>query len=161
MKRILPRRGRWPEGPEGVAIPEPAPFNPLSRCATAPPKGEHLALFAALALSLAACAPKAAAPAVVALDCGQSFDAMQAKITAQPGLVAAPEDAAEPYRAWSMADGKASYFITQPGAPAHPAILMQQAGEGGAMKNTGCAWGDKAAYGQLMAYLSGLKAGRK
>ena len=41
-------------------------------------------------------------------------------------------------------------------------ILMLGAGRmGGAMKNTGCAYGDKAAYDQLMAYLTGLKAGRK
>ena len=29
------------------------------------------------------------------------------------------------------------------------------------MKNAGCAYGDKAAYGELMGYLAGLKAGPK
>lgn len=111
-------------------------------------------------LGLGACAPKAKPPAAVVLDCSQPFEALTATITAQPGLKPAPEEAGEPYRVYSTADGRASYFITQPTAPAHPAILMQQA-EGGQMKNTGCAWGDKAAYQELMAYLTGLSAGRK
>ena len=113
-----------------------------------------------LLLALAACAPKAAPPAALALDCGQPFEALKAQVTGQPGLVAAPQEPSEPYRAYSTADGRASYFITEPGAPAHPAILMQQAA-GGEMANTGCAYGDKAAYGELTAYLAGLKAGRK
>ena len=118
------------------------------------------ALLPLISLSLAACAPKAKPPAVVTLDCSQPFEALKAKITAQPGLNPAPQEPTEPYRAYSTADGHASYFITEPGAPAHPAILMQQAAAG-AMTNTGCAYGDKAAYDQLMAYLTGLKAGRK
>lgn len=119
---------------------------------------------AALALSLltlAACSPKAAPPAAVQLDCARPFDQLKAAVVGQPGLSAAPPDAGEPYRTYSMADGSASYFVTEPGAPAHPAILMQQVGSGGAMKNTGCAYGDKAAYAQLMSYLTGLKAGHK
>jgi hypothetical protein len=111
-------------------------------------------------LSLAACAPKAKPPAAVALDCGQGFETLRAKIVAQPGLNPAPQEAAEPYRAYSTADGHASYFITEPGAPAHPAILMQLAADG-EMKTTGCGYGDKPAYDQLVAYLTGLKAGRK
>jgi hypothetical protein len=111
-------------------------------------------------LSLCACAPKAKPPAAVSLDCSQPFDALKAKIVAQPGLKPAPQEPTEPYRAYSTADGHASYFITEPGAPAHPAILMQQV-EAGAMKNTGCGYGDKPAYDQLVAYLTGLKAGRK
>ncbi|CAN7355122.1 hypothetical protein LJR225_002130 [Phenylobacterium sp. LjRoot225] len=111
-------------------------------------------------LSLGACAPKAKPAAAVALDCSQPFEALRSKITAQPGLVPAPQEPSEPYRAYSTADGHASYFITEPDAPAHPAILMQQAA-GGAMTNTGCAYGDRAAYDQLMAYLTGLKAGRR
>ena len=119
-----------------------------------------VALLLLPALSLCACAPKAKPAAAVTLDCSQPFAALQAKITAQPGLVPAPQEPTEPYRAYSTADGHASYFITEPGAPAHPAILMQQA-TGGAMTNTGCGWGDKAAYNQLVAYLTGLKAGRR
>ena len=110
--------------------------------------------------ALSACAPKARAPAAVALDCAQPFEAQVARITAQPGLKPAPEEAGEPYRAYSTADGHASYFITRPGAPAHPAILMQEAAAG-QMRNTGCAYGDKAAYQELMAYLTGLSAGRR
>ena len=108
--------------------------------------------------ALAACSPKPQPPAAVTLDCRLSFEALRAKIIAQPNLNPAPAEAGEPYRAYSLADGSASWFITEPGAPAHPAILMQQAA-GAAIKNTGCAYGDKAAYGQLMAYLAGLKAG--
>jgi hypothetical protein len=118
------------------------------------------ALLLLTSLSLCACAPKAKPVATVVLDCSQPFETLKAKITAQPGLNPAPQEPTEPYRAYSTADGHASYFITEPGAPAHPAILMQQAA-GGAMTNTGCAYGDKSAYDQLMAYLTGLKAGRK
>ena len=113
-----------------------------------------------LAATLTACAPKAKPAQAVALDCSQPFEALKAKIIAQPGLAPAPQEPSEPYRAYSTQDGHASYFITEPGAPAHPAILMQQTA-GGAMTNTGCPYGDKAAYDQLMAYLTGLKAGRK
>ena len=135
-------------------------LHPLTRFAGAPSRGAPLGLALFLALALTACAPKAKPPAAVALDCGQPFETLSAKITGQPGLKPAPEEAGEPYRVYSTADGHASYFITKPGAPAHPAILMQEAA-GGQMKNTGCAYGDKAAYQELMAYLTGLSAGRK
>jgi hypothetical protein len=118
-------------------------------------------MFAILLAALAACAPKAPPPSAIALDCSQSFEAQKAKITSQPNLNAAPAEPGEPYRAYSTADGKASYFITEPGAPAHPAILMQQVGEGGAMKNSGCAYGDKTAFDQLTTYLASLRAGHK
>jgi hypothetical protein len=85
---------------------------------------------------------------------------MKAKVVAQPGVVAAPKEPSEPYRAYSMPGRGASYFVTEPGAPAHPAILMQRA-SAGQMSNTGCAWGDKTAYAELMDYLTGLAAGRK
>ena len=113
-----------------------------------------------LALTLGACAPKTNVPAAVALDCAQGFAALKAKIVAQPGLKPAPQEPSEPYRAYTTEDGQASYFITEPGAPAHPAILMQQVAPTG-MKNAGCTYGDKAAYDQLMAYLASLKAGHK
>jgi hypothetical protein len=119
-----------------------------------------LALLLLPTLGLGSCAPKAPAVAAVTLDCSLGFDALKAKITAQPGLNPAPQEPTEPYRAYSTADGHASYFITAAGAPAHPAILMQQA-QGGEMKNSGCGYGDKPAYDQLVAYLTGLKAGRK
>jgi hypothetical protein len=145
--------------------PRSAAFDPLAAFGGAPPEGEHPGRLAALglfaALALAACAPKAQAPAAAALDCSQPFETLKARITAQPGLTPAPQEAGEPYRAYSTQDGQASYFVTEPGAPAHPAILMQQVVPGGAMKNTGCAYGDKAAFEQLTAYLASLKAGRK
>jgi hypothetical protein len=97
----------------------------------------------------------------VALDCGQPFEALKARVTGQPGLRAAPPEPGEPIRAYSREDGKASYLITEPGAPGHPAILMQQVGADGTLRNTGCPYGDQAGYDQLMTYLTGLKAGRK
>jgi hypothetical protein len=112
-------------------------------------------------LALAACAPKARAPAAAALDCGQGFAAQRTAILAQPGLKPAPQEPSEPYRVYSTADGRASYFVTEPGAPAHPAILMQAVAQGGGMTDTGCAWGDQAAYAQLAAYLKSLAAGRR
>jgi len=114
----------------------------------------------ALSAALAACAPKAAPPPVQ-LDCAQSFEALKAAITAQPGIDPKPIEPSEPYRFYSAARGKASYMITEPGAPAHPAILMQQVGSDHKMVNTGCAFGDEAAYQELMAYLTGLSRATK
>jgi hypothetical protein len=96
----------------------------------------------------------------VALDCAQGFEALKAKITTMPGIQAAPKEPSEPYRAFSTQDGKASYFVTEPGAPAHPAILMQAVTPQG-LANTGCSYGDKAAYGQLVAYIQSLAAARR
>jgi hypothetical protein len=113
-------------------------------------------------LTLAACAPKPEAkPAEpLALDCGQDFEAQKAAITAQPSLSPAPKDPAEPYRFYSTADGRASWLITEPGAPGHPAILMQVA-RGSDVTTTGCPYGDKAGYQQLHAYLDSLKSWRR
>lgn len=119
------------------------------------------AAFAA-ALALAACAPAAEAPAptYLAPDCSRPFEEQVAKLTAQPALVPAPEDPAEPYRFYSSEDGRTSYLITKPRAPGHPAIMMQKA-VGADIQTTGCPWGDKAAYEQLHAYLDGLKHWRR
>jgi hypothetical protein len=115
----------------------------------------------ALVLALGACARnEASAPEPVALDCAQSFDAQVARVTAQPGLVPAPHESAEPYRFYSSPDGRASWLITEPGAPGHPAIMMQRAG-GGQVVTTGCPYGDKAGYDQLHAYLDSLKTWRR
>ena len=111
-------------------------------------------------LTLSACAPKPTAPASTALNCAQGFDALRARIAAHPGVQAAPFDPGDPFRAYNLATGEASWFVTEPGSPAHPAILMQQVTPTG-LKNTGCAYGDRGAYDQLMAYLVSLKAGRK
>ena len=80
----------------------------------------------------------------------------RAKLIAQPNLKPAPEDRAEPYRFYSSDDGRTSYLITKPGAPGHPAIMMQRA-EGGTVTTTGCPYGDHKAYDKLLAYLEGLK----
>lgn len=123
-------------------------------------------LAAALALALAACgepettAPRAAAPAAhAALDCGKGFEALSAEIPALPDLVQAPSPG-EPYRFLNHKSGNPSYVITLPEAPAHPAILMQ-ASAGGAMRNSGCRWGDAAAYDELVGYIDGLRAARR
>jgi hypothetical protein len=107
-------------------------------------------------LTLIACseaAPPVAAP--LALDCARPFDELAAAVTAQP-LNKAPGDPAEPYDYYSTADGKASYLVTRPSAPGHPAIMMQQV-KGEDVVTTGCPYGDKAGYDQLHAYLDGLK----
>lgn len=114
-----------------------------------------VALFAALTLS--ACAPKPADKALtyLDLDCAKPFEAQAAAITAQPGLVDAGEVGAEPYRYYSSSDGRTSYLITRPGSPAHPAIMIQRARNG--VTTSGCAYGSKAGYQQLLTYLEGLK----
>ncbi|WP_395671251.1 hypothetical protein [Phenylobacterium sp.] len=111
-------------------------------------------------LPLLACA-QADAPQTppLALDCGRSFEAQVAAVTAQP-LTKAPGDPAEPYDYYSTADGKASYLVTRDGAPGHPAIMMQQV-RGGEVVTTGCPYGDKAGYEQLHAYLDSLKSWRR
>ena len=114
------------------------------------------AVFPAL-LTLAACAEKAEAPvAYLDLDCAKPFETQAAAIVAQPQLVPAPEDPAEPYRFYSSADGRTSYLITKTGAPGHPAIMMQKA-RGSDVVTTGCPYGDRKGYDQLHAYLDGLK----
>ena len=112
-----------------------------------------------LILALAgACAPKpeAAAPAAMVLDCSQSFEAQAAKIAAQPHVVPAPHESAEPYLFYSTQDGRTSYLITEKGAPGHPAIMMQRA-SGGQVTTIGCPYGDPKGYKQLLAYLDSLK----
>ena len=110
-------------------------------------------------LLLAACTPRPAAvvPEAAGLDCSQPFEAQAQRIVGQAGLVAAPKDPAEPYRFYSTANGKVSYLITEPGAPGHPAIMMQRA-VGHDVKTTGCSYGDAAGYRQLVTYMEGLKA---
>ena len=111
-----------------------------------------------LSLPLCACAPEAETQAAfLGLDCAQPFEAQAAALVAQPHLTPAPEDRAEPYRFYSSEDGRTSYLITKPGAPGHPAIMMQRAA-GGDVKTTGCPYGDKKHYEKLLAYLEGLKA---
>lgn len=118
-----------------------------------------LALAPLMLLPLCACSPpKPAAPfdPAIALDCSQPFDAQVKAITAQADLVPAPHDPLEPYRFYSTTHGRASYLITEPGAPGHPAIAMEVAG-GGKVEITGCPYGDKKGYAKIIAYLESLK----
>jgi hypothetical protein len=117
----------------------------------------RLAALALVALAPSACAPKPSDKPLtyLDLDCAKPFEAQAAAIVAQPGLVDAGEVGAEPYRYFSSADGRTSYLITKPGSPAHPAIMIQRAH--GGVTTTGCAYGSKAGYQQLLTYLEGLK----
>ncbi|MDZ4373686.1 MAG: hypothetical protein U1C74_19995 [Phenylobacterium sp.] len=114
---------------------------------------------AAIALTglIAACAAEPEAQAAyLDLDCAQAFEAQTTALVAQAKLNPAPVEPAEPYRFYSSADGRTSYLVTQPTAPAHPAIMMQKA-RGSDVITTGCAYGDLAAYDELLAYLDSLK----
>lgn len=116
---------------------------------------------ALLLLALCACSREAEAPvSYLDLDCARPFEGQAAAIVAQAQLVPAPEDPAEPYRYYSSADGRTSYLITKPGAPGHPAIMMQRA-KGTDVVTTGCPYGDKLGYQELHAYLDSLKSWRR
>ncbi len=119
-----------------------------------------------LAGALGACAPREDAPgpaASLALDCALGFEALQDEIVQRPGLRPAPIERNEPYRIYSEADGSASYILTQPGAPAHPAVLKQTAVRRSGvrtMENEGCAFGDAEAYAALKAYWDSVAQAR-
>src|SRR5690606_7123198 len=113
----------------------------------------------AVSLTVAACSPEPAPPpAPLALDCAKGFEALSAAVAAQPDLKLA-DAPGEPYGFYNAADGSVSFIVTRPGAPAHPAVLRQLA-SGGRMETTGCAFGDKAAYDRLVAYVESLAAVR-
>ena len=115
----------------------------------------------ALLLALTACARETEKPLTyLDLDCAKPFEAQAAALTAQAELVPVPPDPAEPYRFFSSADGRTSYLITKPGAPGHPAIMMQRA-RGTDVVTTGCPYGDKLGYDELHAYLDSLKSWRR
>jgi hypothetical protein len=109
------------------------------------------------AFTLAACSPAPDAQRVSYRDpdCAQPFEAQVAALTAQPKLTPAGVVGSEPYHYYSSADGRTSYLITRKGSPAHPAILIQRAAA--SVTTSGCAYGDKAAYAELLAYLESLK----
>ena len=114
----------------------------------------------ALCLTLSACAQKPEPPAAwLNLDCTKAFDAQRDAIVAQPGLVPAGEVGSEPYSYYSTPDGRVSYLITRKGSPAHPAIMIQRAQA--TITTTGCAYGSRKGYDQLLAYLESLKTWRR
>lgn len=121
----------------------------------------YSALFSLLLLA-SACSPEP--PAVrprLALDCSLPYPVLSTKVIAQPGLVAAPAERGEPYRFFNMEGGREAFVFTVEGAPGHPAIFKQEAvQENGrkVMKNTGCAYGDKAGFDKMMTYLESLSA---
>ena len=121
--------------------------------------------WALLALTAGACSPAAApAPAPLAFDCAAGYAALAQRIETYPGMTKNPSDPGEPYRFFTEADGAASYVITQPGAPGHPAIVRQAAGSGNGgrrMVNTGCPYGDPKGYAQLTGYLETVAAALK
>ncbi|CAN7267653.1 hypothetical protein LJR164_001223 [Phenylobacterium sp. LjRoot164] len=121
-----------------------------------------IALSPILPLILTACAPEPEPPRPrLALDCSLSYEALSAKVLAQPGLIPASQERGEPYRFYNVPGSGEAFVLTQVGAPGHPAVFKQEAvQEGGrkVMKNTGCAYGDKAGFDQVMTYLEGLSA---
>ena len=156
MRASFAARQSRPHGPAGAKSGRPA--GPLPALSLSLRGGEEkIAAPILAALALAGCSKPEEAPATyLGLDCAQPFEAQAAAIVAQPKLDPAPGDPAEPYRYYSSLDGKTSYLITQPSAPAHPAIMMQKAG-GGTVVTTGCRYGGQKAYEDLHAYLDSLK----
>ena len=122
----------------------------------------RLAALPPILLALVACAqnPEPAARAALKLDCGQPFAAQAAAIRAQPNLAPPSHEPGEPYVFYSTTDGRVSWVVTDAGAPGHPALIRQEA-LGGQMQTTGCAYGNKRGYGQLLAYVQSLKGGVK
>jgi hypothetical protein len=113
-----------------------------------------------LAVLVCACAPaKPPAQTGASLDCQAPFETLKTQVLARK-LNAAPIDASQPYRFYSTPNGQVSYLITEPDAPAHPAIMMQQAKDG-TVVTTGCRYGDAGAYDQLKTYLDSLKTWRR
>lgn len=113
-----------------------------------------------LLAALAACAPDAPPPQPrLALDCSLSYEALSAKVMAHPGLTQQPAERGEPYRFYTSPETAEAFVFTEPGAPGHPAILKQEVvrenGEA-RMRNTGCPYGDRAGYDQVLAYLESM-----
>ena len=121
------------------------------------------ALFALIPLiALQACAPEPPpARQKLVLDCSLPYETLAARVLAQPGLKPAPQERGEPYRFYNMEGGGEAFVLTQPGAPGHPAVFKQEAAQENGrkvMNNTGCAYGDKAGFDQVMTYLESLSS---
>lgn len=111
-------------------------------------------------LALAACAPaEPPPPPKLQLDCALPYEVLAAKIMAHPGLVQQPAEKGEPYRFYTVPDAGEAFVFTEPGAPGHPAILKQEVvREGGQarMRNTGCPYGDRTGFAEVLAYLESM-----
>ncbi len=112
--------------------------------------------------ALQACAPEPPpARQKLVLDCNLPYETLAARVLAQPGLKPAPQERGEPYRFYNMEGGGEAFVLTQPGAPGHPAVFKQEAAQENGrkvMNNTGCAYGDKAGFDQVMTYLESLSS---
>ena len=123
-------------------------------------------LLALAAGALSACSPEPEAPSVqgpLALDCDAGFEAIASAVRGRPGIRPAPVDPKEPYLAFTEADSSASYILTAPGAPAHPAVLRQRpvsGPEGRRMVHDGCAFGDPEAFAQFKTYWDAIAQAR-
>ena len=112
------------------------------------------------ALLVSACAPAEPPPRpALVLDCAAGFDALSAAIVAEPGMRPAVKERGEPFHYFNAEGGQASFMVTEPGAPGHPAILRQAVTASG-IANSGCAYGDAAGYSELVAYLEALAKAR-
>jgi len=83
---------------------------------------------------------------------------MSRRIATEPGLSAA-EDPSEPYRYFKPEGAGATFVVTLPGAPGHPAVFRQAVAHVDGrkvMQTTGCPYGDQKGYEQVLAYLRGL-----
>ncbi len=115
---------------------------------------------AAVAWGLSACAPPPQpALAPFRLDCGLGYQTLARQIAVLPDIQLAKAPG-EPYHYYNSADGQTSYVVTLPGGAGHPAIIQQRSTEQG-MVDTGCAFGDRVGYNQLLAYLKSLAGARR
>ena len=106
-------------------------------------------------LILCACAPTPAPPpADFRIDCALGYDTLAARIAAIPEVKLA-RTPGEPYHYFTTADGHDSYVVTLPGGAGHPAVIQQSASPQGLVQ-TGCSYGDRPGYDQLITYLKSL-----
>ena len=108
------------------------------------------------ALGLTACSKPEPPPPPppLAFDCARGYEALAAAIAAEPGIKLA-NTPGEPYRYYNAGDGAVSYVVTEPRAPAHPAVFKQIAGPGGT-STIGCPYGDGPSYDRFVTYLKDL-----